>query len=513
MRNAHGQNQYHVFGDNNFEIIIRSRRGQWVNWVNCQPQVICLIFSAPEPEPPAVLYPLPTLDVYLGTYFHFPIPEDTFYDPTDGSTSNLELSLLDSTAGSLPPSSWVFLNTNTNGIEGIPLASDDTEDDSHLILSAKNRYGLETHMNITVQLNRLHLLEPSHQFIIRLDETFNTFMAERLNLIQFLNRLSLYFSSQTTQHINVLDIRAGSVMISWTNSSLSSSVCENDTIHSLYNKMLSGDSESASLLSELFPEYNVSDINVEFMNICAYVSTGLTGSQIAIIVVPIVILVVLIIIFILVLWLRCRKQHAGRLLLNDTIMDDKNRKPVVLVDEHELKDIGVGKNPKKPTVLDSDSTSGVDVNRLSLPQGTAKPPPYHSHGGSATVVKDEEHSPPPEYEEYDVPDTDMDENPYHQAPPAYRLPPVYDNEVSIADEEIVWENNIEWISNHIHYKMWDEITDPFPNFNGTTIEVWEWISNVIPHFIMNVITDHCWDWSSSISLKGAPVANDGTASL
>ena len=31
-----------------------------------------------------------------------------------------------------------------------------------------------------------------------------------------------------------------------------------------------------------------------------------------------------------------------------------------------------------------------------------------------------------------------------------------------------------WISNHIQYKMWDEITDPSPNFNAA---VWEKISN------------------------------------
>ena len=28
-----------------------------------------------------------------------------------------------------------------------------------------------------------------------------------------------------------------------------------------------------------------------------------------------------------------------------------------------------------------------------------------------------------------------------------------------------------------------EITYPFPNFNSCTIEVWEWISNFIPHLI------------------------------
>ena len=31
--------------------------------------------------------------------------------------------------------------------------------------------------------------------------------------------------------------------------------------------------------------------------------------------------------------------------------------------------------------------------------------------------------------------------------------------------------------------MWDEITYPFSNFNGDTVEVCEWISNFTPHFI------------------------------
>ena len=49
------------------------------------------------------------------------------------------------------------------------------------------------------------------------------------------------------------------------------------------------------------------------------------------------------------------------------------------------------------------------------------------------------------------------------------------------------------INNCIHYTVWDEITYPFPNFNGDTIEVWEWISNFNPHFIWHVITYPCWN--------------------
>ena len=48
-----------------------------------------------------------------------------------------------------------------------------------------------------------------------------------------------------------------------------------------------------------------------------------------------------------------------------------------------------------------------------------------------------------------------------------------------------------WISNYIQSKMWDKITHPFLNFNGTTVEVWQWISNFISHF--TVITYPSWD--------------------
>ena len=36
--------------------------------------------------------------------------------------------------------------------------------------------------------------------------------------------------------------------------------------------------------------------------------------------------------------------------------------------------------------------------------------------------------------------------------------------------------------------MCGEITYPFQDFNGCTVEVYEWISNFIPYFITDVIT-------------------------
>ena len=43
------------------------------------------------------------------------------------------------------------------------------------------------------------------------------------------------------------------------------------------------------------------------------------------------------------------------------------------------------------------------------------------------------------------------------------------------------------ISSHTWYCLCYEIIYPFPNFNGCTIEVWEWINNFIPHCILAVL--------------------------
>ena len=46
------------------------------------------------------------------------------------------------------------------------------------------------------------------------------------------------------------------------------------------------------------------------------------------------------------------------------------------------------------------------------------------------------------------------------------------------------------ISNHMLSKVWDAITFPFPNFNATTVEIWERMSNFALHFIIDVIIIH-----------------------
>ena len=61
-----------------------------------------------------------------------------------------------------------------------------------------------------------------------------------------------------------------------------------------------------------------------------------------------------------------------------------------------------------------------------------------------------------------------------------------------------------WISNYIHCIVLDETTSPFPNFNGCTVEVWEWISNFIHYWL--------WMWlfiHAGIDVKPMLVKGNG----
>ena len=61
-----------------------------------------------------------------------------------------------------------------------------------------------------------------------------------------------------------------------------------------------------------------------------------------------------------------------------------------------------------------------------------------------------------------------------------------------------------WINKYIYcYKVCDEITHPFPNVNYVTVEVWECISNFIPHLTMHVVNYPCCDWNWYLLVNGA----------
>ena len=48
-----------------------------------------------------------------------------------------------------------------------------------------------------------------------------------------------------------------------------------------------------------------------------------------------------------------------------------------------------------------------------------------------------------------------------------------------------------WVNDYMLSKVRDELTYPFPNYNGATVKVWE--CNFVPRFILDVIIYPCAD--------------------
>ena len=68
-------------------------------------------------------------------------------------------------------------------------------------------------------------------------------------------------------------------------------------------------------------------------------------------------------------------------------------------------------------------------------------------------------------------------------------------------------------------KVWDEIIHPFPNFNGCTVEFWEWISNFTLYNGCNYLPklglklSHICEERSSLRIGRKCFANDDHAGV
>ena len=79
---------------------------------------------------------------------------------------------------------------------------------------------------------------------------------------------------------------------------------------------------------------------------------------------------------------------------------------------------------------------------------------------------------------------------------AYRVPIRSHHHPYTADTTAHGRNKLAWIYNHMHGKVWDEITYPFPN---SAVKVVEWMSKFM--VLMDVMTYPCRCWCYSMLVK------------
>ena len=108
----------------------------------------------------------------------FAIPDDTFHDPEEGDTSNLELIFLTYPDDhSVSPASWIQLNRTSRTLYGLPL--DDDARTHRYVLAAADNGGEFARMAFDVDVTRPSgrgQQPPSHEFSVLLDLDYQQFL-------------------------------------------------------------------------------------------------------------------------------------------------------------------------------------------------------------------------------------------------------------------------------------------------------------------------------------------------
>ncbi|XP_064632763.1 dystroglycan 1-like isoform X2 [Lineus longissimus] len=380
--------------------------------------------TSPVPsEPPALVKPITALDVPFKKYFQIQIPTDTFKDPMEGMTRNLSLTLLDGNNNALKPESWVQFNRTSQTIEGIALDAVLADSPQQFVLRAENSAKLAVTDAFVMMVNRtLASVQRNHLFSATYDLQYDTFMSSVSNVTSLLNRIGEFFSDVSSEKIQIDAIRAGSVIIDWSNDTLLPNSCENTTINELFSRLsYNNGTPKPEFVTAMGTDYPVTNVGVNFTGSCTPVVLpyGNDGTVYIAILVPIII--VLIVIIAIVIYCICnrrQKRLSGRFLIDeDSAVYRNDRKPVFMPADLEMSDFyEAPKKPRKPLMFDNEGAENYPSSDAPYEQPVDRPEPPNYLISMDPSLRYAQSSPPPSYHS----DTS---NP----PPSYRLPPPYKN--------------------------------------------------------------------------------------
>ncbi|XP_050412904.1 dystroglycan 1 [Patella vulgata] len=194
-------------------------------------------------QPPEVSSPLGRLEFKAGEFTKFKIPADTFYDCEVGNTRDLKLDMLINHTVQIPSGYWLSFERKKQVIKAFPSLSDQGVHKFTLLARKGSGSLLVTHsFKIKVTGGKAKELEKiNHEMSITLDMDYDEFMSNVDNRIEFVNKLSKLFGDKNADSIQLTKLERGSVVISWTNTSMSGSDCPVDDLKAMADKLMNED--------------------------------------------------------------------------------------------------------------------------------------------------------------------------------------------------------------------------------------------------------------------------------
>lgn len=231
---------------------------------------------------PEVRRGLGKIDALVGTVLRFRIPNETFYDE-DGFTDKLELLLLDgvpaeksgSRSGGLgrslatvPPTSWVQLNSTSQVLYGLPSANDIGFHQFWLAAIDKEKRLTHTRFDIRVQRRPQFASTLNHEFRAVLDLNFGLVEKNVDTRIGIVRNISAAFRDRNTDNVVVTDIRNGSVQFYWANSSLLGLDCPVRVLRALRDHVITPDRRPSTEFIRAMHPTRVASVELEPRGAC-----------------------------------------------------------------------------------------------------------------------------------------------------------------------------------------------------------------------------------------------------
>ena len=323
------------------------------------------------------------ITISLGTFLHYSIPSETFYDPEDGYTPNLSLTLRTVDHTPVTPDSWLQVDAIEQVLYGVPLNATVTNYETQYYLTATDSEGLVAFDAMIVVIVPSTVIY-NHVFSIEIDQSYPNFIADGNNIVQLGTRVASFYSDVNASELYVDSLHEGSVVLAYSNTSLDVSMCDITAINVLFNQIAYPNSTATlEFTKHMLPEYPLLFVTKRLQGVCTAVPTivptvtalPVIGKNIVLItVVPAVIIVaLLLLLFCLVCCLYKRKRAGEEFLLpGEKRTYAKNRKPIFLNDELT----GLEPNrPTRPVVLPDDISPFKATPKQATPLGKNRPAP------------------------------------------------------------------------------------------------------------------------------------------
>ncbi|CAG0922043.1 unnamed protein product [Notodromas monacha] len=373
----------------------------------------------PSPErknnKPVIVNPIDQIVAQFGKLLRYTVPEKTFYDEEDGGTRKLKLELKNShDFGPIPVENWLQFDSNNQEFYGLPMESDQRRQE--YTLKCTDSQGGFVNDVVEVVVHSRPYERVNVEFSVTIDARFEEFSVDTVAKTILVRKIAELFGDSDTKHISVKSIDAGSVIVTWYNSSLPYDPCPHTEIATLQKVMLHAVNGSVTrrLVETFLPQFHVTDAKLTPTRNCLGEQTPIAqpppqetipelepdaeaADYLVTYIVPAGILAAMILVALIIFCILYQRRRKGTMEINKAMTN----KGIPVIFQEEMDD-GKRDTGKHPIILGREDEEGTDPKRTLPPPRYGASPSHMMDPSEITPLRDDvdHHQHQPDYFPY-----------------------------------------------------------------------------------------------------------------